>query len=150
MGNPPFEDVSPIKNGGVPYAMLVYRRVLSQELWKWKRNPFLFEDKLPTVFVWMRHECICEDCCWIGFVHQKQLVLCHSLDSVKYKYIYIYIQHVFFILATLYKVTIVLGGFFNSHIFWFSPWSLGFMIQFHGCIFFKGVETQPPTRIPLL
>ena len=28
MGNPPFEDVSPIQNGGFPIAMLVYQRVL--------------------------------------------------------------------------------------------------------------------------
>ena len=29
MGNPPFEDVSPIKDGGFPIAMLVYQRVVS-------------------------------------------------------------------------------------------------------------------------
>ena len=29
MGNPPFEDVSPIKNDGFPIAMLVYERVSS-------------------------------------------------------------------------------------------------------------------------
>jgi len=32
MGNPPFEDVSPIKNGGFPIAILVYQRVFKSSI----------------------------------------------------------------------------------------------------------------------
>ena len=66
------------------------------------------------------------------------------------RYIYIYTQHVFFILATLYKVTIILGGFFNSNVFDFhpDPWGDDPISRLH--IIQRGWLIQPPTRIPLL
>ena len=73
----------------------------------------------------------------------------HCLEGLGI-YIYIYTQHVFFILATLYKVTIILGGFFNSNVFDFhpDPWGDDPISRLH--IIQRGWLIQPPTRIPLL
>ena len=72
------------------------------------------------------------------------------IPSYTHTHTHIYIYSMcFFILATLYKVTIILGGFFNSNVFWCSPWSLGRWSNFTVAYFSKGL-VQPPTRIPLL
>ena len=49
MGKPPFEDVSPIKNGGFPIAMLVYQRVGFH--WKVSLKGGSFEVKGPKLYV---------------------------------------------------------------------------------------------------
>ena len=48
MGNPPFEDVSPIKNGVFPIAMLVYQRVYGEHLFL---SFHLFPGLHPLLFV---------------------------------------------------------------------------------------------------